>query len=73
MILVDNMISSPMSHYFRHVLLSYKEISGLQRKLIVRQKLKFLETQLLKLKKEHPRHQKVSALLEHITRIKAKL
>ncbi len=67
------MLSSPMSHYFRHVLLSYNEVSGLQKKLIVKQKLNLLESQLLKLKKEHPMHQKVSALLERIARIKAKL
>lgn len=65
-----NMFSSPMSHYFRHVLLSYKEISGLQKKLIVKQKLGLLESQLLKMKKEHPKHQKVNALLERIRRIK---
>lgn len=67
------MLSSPMSHYMRHVLLSYREISGLQRKLIVKQKLKLLEAQLLKMRREHPRHQKVSVLLEHIARIKARL
>ena len=67
------MLSSPMSHYFRHVLLSYREISGLQRKLIVKQKLKLLEAQLLKMRKEHPRHQKVSALLEHVAKIRARL
>ena len=57
----------------RHVLLSYNEISGLQRKLIVKQKLKLLEAQLLKMRREHPRHQKASVLLEHIARIKARL
>lgn len=67
------MLSSPMSHYFRHVLLSYREISGLQKKLIVKQKLGLLEAQLLKLKKERPRHQRVNALLEHIARIKSRL
>lgn len=67
------MLSSPMSHYFRHVLLSYNEISGLQKKLVVKQKLSLLESQLLKMKKEHPSHQKVNALLESIARVKAKL
>ncbi len=67
------MLSSPMSHYFRHILLSYHEVSGLQKRLIVKQKLNLLESQLLKLKKEHPNHQKVNALLEHISRVKARL
>ena len=71
--MVENMLSSPMSHYFRHVLLSYKEVSTLQKKRMAKQKLNLLEAQLLKLKEEHPRHQKVSALLEHIAKIKAKL
>lgn len=62
-----------MSHYFRHVLLSYNEISGLQKKLVVKQKLNLLESQLLKMKKEHPKHQKVNALLESIARVKARL
>ncbi len=67
------MLSSPMSHYFRHVLLSYKEISGLQKKLVVKQKLNLLESQLLKMKKEHPRHPKITALLESIAKVKARL
>lgn len=67
------MLSSPMSHYFRHVLLSYNEISGLQKKLVVRQKLNFLESQLLKMKQEHPRHPKITDLLEHIKSVKARL
>ncbi len=67
------MLSSPMSHFFRHVLQSYSEVSGIQKKRIVKQKLSLLESQLLKLKKEHPTHQKVSALLESVARVKAKL
>ena len=67
------MLSSPMSHYFRHVLLSYKEVSTLQKKRMAKQKLNLLEAQLLKLKEEHPRHPKVTALLENIRNIKARL
>lgn len=67
------MLSSPMSHYFRHVLLSYNEVSGLRKKLIAKQKLNLLESQLLKMKREHPRHQKVNVLLESVASVKAKL
>lgn len=67
------MLSSPMSHYFRHILLSYSEVSGIRKKRVVKQKLNLLESQLLKMKKEYPKHQKVNALLESIARVKAKL
>ncbi|MBI2142962.1 hypothetical protein HYU20_01300 [Candidatus Woesearchaeota archaeon] len=67
------MLSSPMSHYFRHVLLSYREISGLQRKLTASQELKLIEARLVKLKKEHPVHPKIPAMLERIKRLKAAL
>ena len=67
------MLSSPMSHYMRHVLLSYREISGLQNKLMINQKLKLMEMQLVKLQKEQPRNPKVQSMLDRIIRIKAAL
>ncbi len=64
------MLSSPMSHYMRHVLLSYREIAGLRKKLAANQELNLIKARLVKLKKEHPGHPKITAMLQQIKRMK---
>ena len=68
------MLSSPMSHYFRHILLAYKnEGKSLQQKMLVTNKLSSLETDLLRLQRINPNHPKLQALLDRIRRMRAGL
>ncbi len=68
------MFSSPLAHYFRHVLLAYNESGGnLRRRLLVRRELNSLEASCLKLQKEHPRHPKIPVLIERIRSMKVSL
>ena len=68
------MFSSPMSHYFRHILLSYKnEGKSLRQKLLVVNKLSSLETDLLRLQRINPNHPKLQKLLDRIRGMKASL
>ncbi len=68
------MFSSPLAHYFRHVLLAYHESGrSLRHKLHVRRELNSLEASCLKLQKEHPRHPKIPVLIERIRSMKASL
>ncbi|MBI3036544.1 hypothetical protein HYY73_02195 [Candidatus Woesearchaeota archaeon] len=68
------MFSSPMSHYFRHILLAYKnEGKSLQQRLVVANKLSSLETSLLRLQGTNPNHPKLQKLLGRIRGMKASL
>lgn len=68
------MFSSPMSHYFRHILLAYKnEGKSLQQRLLVANKLSSLETSLLRLQRINPNHPKLQKLLDRIRKMKAGL
>ncbi len=68
------MFSSPMSHFFRHALVSYKETSeGIKSKAAIQKKLAELETSLERLGKKNPGHLKVHLLLEKVKKMKAEV
>ena len=72
--MMTTMFSSPLTHYFRHVLLAYHESGkNLRSKLLAMRELNYLEAACLKLQKAHPNHHKIRLLVERISRMKAAL
>ncbi|MBI2145512.1 hypothetical protein HYU18_04280 [Candidatus Woesearchaeota archaeon] len=67
------MLNSPVSHFFRHALLSYKESSVKLKQQALRQKLGYLESALERMQSEQPSHPKVLAMLERIRKIRENL
>lgn len=68
------MFSSPMSHFFKHVLLSYRESgANLRRKLDLVRELNRLEWKCIRLQTENPGNPKLPALIKSVRRMKAEL
>lgn len=68
------MFSSPMVHYFRHVLTAYKENGkSINERIEVSHKLNHVEDALIKLLNRNPGNAKVQALIEKVRKIKAGL
>ena len=66
------MFSSPMSHFFRHALISYRDASQATRqKIELSRRLTELERRLAVLMEQNPSHPKVQALLEKVRRVKS--
>jgi hypothetical protein len=65
---------SPLTHYFRHVILNYKG-SGerIQKKFVINKALNSIQRECFVLQEKNPYDKKVKSILQSIDRIKGRL